>query len=282
MTGLRWSRRSTTRIAEVLLPLGISVSPNTIARLLHQMGYSLRVNHKQISTSSSPIATCSSNISPSCAGTSSDVTCPSSAWTPRNANCSATSKIQASVWECRPRRVFDHDFRTDSIGVAIPYGITMTSPKTVALFVVGVSHDTPAFAAQPSPTGGTRKAPSATPARANPDSSGRYRGSNGYRCHAWKTELQSQPGTIFRPVCHRGRRSTRVLPNGNPIEHRLFSEVSRNRAANRSTRPEDPQLYANHKNSNRPYRHCLPGSLQLSLRPQANSGPTRLTAIAAP
>ena len=54
MTGLRWSRRSTTRIAEVLLPLGISVSPNTIARLLQQMGYSLRVNHKQISTSSSP------------------------------------------------------------------------------------------------------------------------------------------------------------------------------------------------------------------------------------
>jgi Rhodopirellula transposase DDE domain len=54
MTGLRWSRRSTTRIAEALFPLGISVSPNTIARLLNQMGYSLRVNHKQISTSSSP------------------------------------------------------------------------------------------------------------------------------------------------------------------------------------------------------------------------------------
>jgi hypothetical protein len=54
MTGLRWSRRSTTRIAEVLLPLGISVSPNTTARLLQRMGYSLRVNHKQISTSSSP------------------------------------------------------------------------------------------------------------------------------------------------------------------------------------------------------------------------------------
>ena len=54
MTGLRWSRRSTTRIAEVLLPLGISVSPNAIARLLQQMGYSLRVHHKQISTSSSP------------------------------------------------------------------------------------------------------------------------------------------------------------------------------------------------------------------------------------
>jgi hypothetical protein len=44
MTGLRWSRRTTTTISQELGALGISVSPNTVARLLHQMGYSLRVN----------------------------------------------------------------------------------------------------------------------------------------------------------------------------------------------------------------------------------------------
>jgi len=54
MTGLRWSRRTTSTIAEELAKLGIAVSPNTVARLLHDMGYSLRVNHKQISTNSSP------------------------------------------------------------------------------------------------------------------------------------------------------------------------------------------------------------------------------------
>lgn len=54
MTGLRWSRRTTTTIAEELLARGLSVCPNTVARLLGQMGYSLRVNHKQISTNSSP------------------------------------------------------------------------------------------------------------------------------------------------------------------------------------------------------------------------------------
>jgi hypothetical protein len=54
MTGLRWSRRTTTTIAEELVQLGIAVSPNTVARLLHGMGYSLRVNQKQISTSSHP------------------------------------------------------------------------------------------------------------------------------------------------------------------------------------------------------------------------------------
>jgi Rhodopirellula transposase DDE domain len=54
MTGLRWSRRTTTTISEELAALGISVSPNTVARLLYQMGYSLRVNHKQIATTVSP------------------------------------------------------------------------------------------------------------------------------------------------------------------------------------------------------------------------------------
>jgi hypothetical protein len=52
MTGSRWSRRTTTTIAQELAQLGIAVSPNTVARLLHDMGYSLRVNQKQISTSS--------------------------------------------------------------------------------------------------------------------------------------------------------------------------------------------------------------------------------------
>jgi len=54
MSGLRWARRTTTTIAEELAKLGIAVAPNTVARLLHDMGYSLRVNQKQISTSSSP------------------------------------------------------------------------------------------------------------------------------------------------------------------------------------------------------------------------------------
>ena len=54
MTGLRWSRRTTTTIAGELVKLGIAISSNTVARLLYDMGYSLRVNQKQISTSSSP------------------------------------------------------------------------------------------------------------------------------------------------------------------------------------------------------------------------------------
>ncbi len=140
MTGLRWSRRSTTRIAEALLLLGISVSPNTIARLLHQMGYSLRVNHKQISTTSSPN---------------------------RNLQFEYLTELRGRFQRCH-----------------LPI-----SRRILILADTG--------------------------------------GSNGYRCYAWKTELQSQLANSFAlsvTVAH--------YPPGaskwNPIEHRLFSEVSRN------------------------------------------------------
>jgi hypothetical protein len=129
-------------------------------------------------------------------------------------------------WESAPRCVYDHDFRTDSIGVAIPYGIYDVMENRGAL-VVGVSHDTPAFAAH------------AIAHWWHQEGSTRYSGSrqlliladtggsNSCRCHAWKTELQSQLANSFAlavTVAH--------YPTGaskwNPIEHRLFSEVSRN------------------------------------------------------
>jgi hypothetical protein len=99
-------------------------------------------------------------------------------------------------WECAPRRVFDHDFRTDSIGVAIPYGIYDVHENRGAL-VVGVSHDTPAFAAH------------AIAHWWRQEGSPRYAGSrqlliladtggsNSCRCHAWKTEVQTQLANSF-------------------------------------------------------------------------------------
>ena len=54
MTGLKWTRRTTRRIAEELATLGIQVSKNTVGRLLQQIDYSLRVNRKQIASTKSP------------------------------------------------------------------------------------------------------------------------------------------------------------------------------------------------------------------------------------
>jgi hypothetical protein len=54
ITGLKWSRRTTAKVATALGDFGIHVSANTVARLLQTMGYSLRVNHKQLATDASP------------------------------------------------------------------------------------------------------------------------------------------------------------------------------------------------------------------------------------
>jgi DDE family transposase len=229
MTGLRWSRRTTSTIAEELVQLGIPVAPNTVARLLHQMGYSLRVNHKQIATTVSPDRNLQFEYLAELRDRFRRRHLPIVSVDSKKRELVGNFKNPGRRWECAPRRVYDHDFRSDSIGVAIPYGIYDVRENRGAL-VVGVSHDTPAFAAH------------AISHWWRQEGSLRYRGSrqlliladtggsNSARCHAWKTELQSQLANSFAlavTVAH--------YPSGaskwNPIEHRLFSEVSRNWAA---------------------------------------------------
>lgn len=223
---MRWSRRTTTTISQELGALGISASPNTVARLLHHMGYSLRLNHKQISTSVSPDRNLQFEYLAHLRDRFQRRHLPIVSVDSKKRELVGNFKNPGHRWECTPRRVFDHDFRTDSIGVAIPYGIYDVHENRGAL-VVGISHDTPAFAAH-AIAHWWRQEGSQRYARSREllilaDTGG----SNGYRCYAWKTELQSQLANSFAlavTVAH--------YPTGaskwNPIEHRLFSEISRN------------------------------------------------------
>src|SRR5215469_3104290 len=122
--------------------------------------------------------------------------CPSLPWTVKNVSSSATSKIPVAVGNLLHGASYAHNFLTDSIGVAIPYGIYDVMENRGAL-VVGVSHDTPAFAAH------------AIAHWWHQEGFSRYRGShqlliladtggsNSCRCYAWKTELQSQLANGF-------------------------------------------------------------------------------------
>src|SRR5580700_9970889 len=139
MTGLRWSRRTTSTIAEELAKLGIAVSPNTVARLLHDMGYSLRVNQKQISTSSSPNRNLQFEYLAELRDRFQRRHLPIVSVDSKKRELVGNFKNPGRRWESAPRCVYDHDFRTDSIGVAIPYGIYDVMENRGAL-VVGVSH----------------------------------------------------------------------------------------------------------------------------------------------
>ena len=206
--------------------MGIAVSANTVARLLHNMGYSLRVNQKQISTNFHPCRNLQFEYLAELRYRFQCHHLPIISVDSKKRELVGAFKNPGHRWELAPRCVYDHDFRTDSIGVAIPYGIYDVTENRGAL-VVGVSHDTPAFAAH------------AIAHWWHQEGSTRYRGSrqlliladtggsNGCRCYAWKTELQSQLANCFALVV-----TVAHYPTGaskwNPIEHRLFSEVSRN------------------------------------------------------
>ncbi len=54
MTGLKWTRTTTQKLSDELHKEGIDVSAKTAGRLLKTLNFSLRVNHKKLSSGSGP------------------------------------------------------------------------------------------------------------------------------------------------------------------------------------------------------------------------------------
>lgn len=54
MTGVRWSRKNPRTLSAELEHRGIQTSPNTVATVMQEQGYSLRVNRKSIAETRHP------------------------------------------------------------------------------------------------------------------------------------------------------------------------------------------------------------------------------------
>ena len=226
MTGLRWSRRTSVKIGALLTEYGFPISANTVARLLHDMGYSLRVNSKQLATDSSPDRNLQFDYIADLRQRFCRRRMPIISVDTKKRELVGNFKNSGATWSCSPRLVYDHDFRSDSMGVAIPFGIYDPVGNQGSV-VVGISHDTPAFAVHAIAHWWQREGmldyAGARQLLILADTGG----SNGYRCRNWKIELQAQVADTFGlavTVAH--------YPTGaskwNPIEHRLFSEISKN------------------------------------------------------
>jgi len=122
--------------------------------------------------------------------------------------------------------VLVHDWPQDAVGQAIPYGVYETTTNR-GYVCVGDGFDTPRFAVEAIrdwwETEGQRQFPRARRLLILADAGG----SNSCRSRVWKAQLQEQLADAYGlevTVCH--------YPTGcskwNPIEHRLFSQVSRN------------------------------------------------------
>lgn len=135
-------------------------------------------------------------------------------------------KNPGAKWDRQPELVSDHDFRSEAKALATPRGIYDLQANRGSVFV-GISQDTPAFAVdtieQWWQQEGRLRYPEARAILILADGGG----SNGPRCRAWKKALQDR-------ICNRLGLTVTVshYPPGtskwNPIEHRLFSEISKN------------------------------------------------------
>src|SRR5262245_47912086 len=110
------------------------------------MGYSLRVNQKKLSTDRSPDRNDQFLYLSDLRERFQRGGHPIISVDTKKRELVGTFKNPGARWDLSPRLVNEHDFRSDATGVAIPYGIYDLLANRASI-VVGVSHDTPAFAA---------------------------------------------------------------------------------------------------------------------------------------
>jgi hypothetical protein len=219
-----WTALRLRKIAEQLRRLGLVICPNTVRRLLEKLGYALYSNRKSL---------CSRNPDRDrqfrCLARQrrrfTRQHAPVISVDTKKRELVGRFKNGGRAWSRAPVAVQDHDFPSLAKGVAIPYGI-YDCQANYGSVVVGTSRNTADFAVdaicQWWRRQGSRRYGGASQILILADSGG----SNGATCHQWKYALQAKladPYGLSVTVCH--------YPTGaskwNPIEHRLFSEISK-------------------------------------------------------
>jgi transposase len=224
---LRWTTKSVRRLAEELRRQGHAISHQSVAELLHELGYSLQANRKVLEGSSHP------DRNAQFEHLNRAVQLQLSLGEPV---ISVDTKKKELVGPFRnggkelrpqgtPEAVRVHDFLIPELGRVNPYGVYDLS-ENEAWVSVGTDHDTAAFAVESIrrwwKTMGRSLYPAAKRLLVTADGGG----SNGYRVRLWKLELQrlADETGLEIAVCH--------FPPGtskwNKIEHRLFSAISQN------------------------------------------------------
>lgn len=226
ISGLKWTRVTTQKLSDELRKEGIDVSAKTAGRLLKTLNFSLRVNHKKISSGSGPERNEQFEYIQKLKKKSARAGTPMISVDAKKKELIGPFKNSGAAWRRQPRLVKDHDFRSEAIGIASPYGIYDLAENRGHIYV-GASYDTPAFAVASLASWwrdeGRDRYSGAEQLGILADSGG----SNNPKHRMWKYELQTRlcnPYGLAVTVSH--------YPPGaskwNPIEHRLFSEVSKN------------------------------------------------------
>ena len=220
-----WTGKRLRDLSWELAQLGLRVCPNTVRRLLDEVDYALHANRKSLSARTSPFRDQQFGLLHHQRQEFTRSGYPIISVDTKKKELVGRFKNNGRVWSRTPLLVQDHDFRSQAKGLAIPYGIYDLHANR-GMVVVGTSHDTPAFAVEAIcqwwRREGRQRYPKAPELLILADSGG----SNGARCRAWKLALQEKLADAYQlgiTVCHYPAGASKW----NPVEHRLFSEISK-------------------------------------------------------
>jgi len=224
---LRWTCKTTRRLAEELTAQGYPVGPTTVRHLLKEAGYSLQANRKTREGTSHPDRDAQFRYINRRVQSQQRRKQPAISVDAKKKESLGNLKNAGRTWrpKGKPREVDTHDFPDPRKGKAVPYGV-YDLRHNEAWVSVGMSSDTAEFAVAAIRCWwkrlGRRRHRQAKRLLITADSGG----SNSSRSRLWKLALQklSDETGLQIEVCH--------FPPGtskwNKIEHRLFCHVTRN------------------------------------------------------
>jgi transposase len=227
MSPLRWTTKSTRRLAAELTGQGHRISADTVADLLREEGFSLQANAKTLEGKQHPDRDAQFRYLNEQVREHRDAGQPVISVDTKKKELVGEFKNGGREWQPggEPVRVSVHDFADPALGKAVPYGIYDLAANA-GWVNVGCDHDTAAFAVTSIRRWwhgqGKSTYPQATRLLITADAGG----SNGYRTRAWKIELAALAAEtgLTITVCHLPPSTSKW----NKIEHRLFSHITMN------------------------------------------------------
>jgi len=224
---LRWTCKSTYRLAEELRKQGFQAGPRTVAKELKEQDYSLQSNRKTREGKSHPDRDAQFGyINEQVMGFQRRGQ-PAISVDTKKKELVGDFKNSGREWRPRgqPEEVRVHDFRDPKTPKAIPYGVYDLT-RNEGWVSVGIDHDTARFATASIRRWwrkmGRKRYPQAKELLITADCGG----SNSSRTRLWKVALQELADDLGLrlKVCH--------FPPGtskwNKIEHRMFCHITQN------------------------------------------------------
>jgi len=224
---LLWVSKSHDKLATTLTGMGHAISPNSVRKLLCELGFSRQANRKAEEGSKHPDRNAQFDY------INAEVLAAQAANQPV---ISVDTKKKELVGNYRnggtdyrpkgdPKRVKVHDFEDKNLAKVAPYGVYDIAANS-GWVSVGITHDTAEFAVSAIRTWlekmGRQRYPKAQELTITADCGG----SNGARVRLWKVELQKFADETELAI------KVRHYPPGtskwNKIEHRMFCHITQN------------------------------------------------------